>query len=112
MRLIAPVEGIVPLPPWLSDPDPFTLPFTHLFKMKKVTPWWGVGITFFIHFKICVMRTYIVKEDDQLKLIQVRPELEEAFHAEYSDKVLFSGDSIQDVLIQFGHNPVIIEPPH
>ena len=57
------------------------------------------------------MRTYIVKESDQFKLIQVRPELEEAFQAEYAGKVLFAGDSIQDVLIQFGQNPVIIEPP-
>jgi len=58
------------------------------------------------------MRTYIVKEDDQLKLIQVRPELEKYFHAEYAGMILFAGDSIQDVLIQFGQNPVIIEPPH
>jgi hypothetical protein len=57
------------------------------------------------------MQTYIVKESDQLKLIQVRPELEEAFHAQYDGKILFAGGSIQDVLIQFGQNPVIIEPP-
>jgi hypothetical protein len=57
------------------------------------------------------MRTFIVKENDQLKLIQVRPELEKAFQAEYADKILFAGDSIQDVLIQFGQSPVIIEPP-
>jgi len=57
------------------------------------------------------MQTYIVKEEDQLKIIQVRPELEDAFQAQYADKVLFSGDSIQDVLIQFGQFPVIIEPP-
>ena len=46
-----------------------------------------------------------------MKIIQVRPELEAAFQVEYGDKVLFSGDSIQDVLIQFSHSPVIIEPP-
>jgi hypothetical protein len=57
------------------------------------------------------MRTYIVKENDQLKLIQVPPELEEAFHGQYDGKILFAGESIQDVLIQFGQNPVIIEPP-
>ena len=57
------------------------------------------------------MQTYIVKEEDQLKIIQVRPELEDAFQAQYAGKVLFSGDSIQDVLIQFGQFPVIIEPP-
>jgi len=58
------------------------------------------------------MRTYLVKEDDQLRLIQVRPEQEEYFHTEYAGMILFAGDSIQDVLIQFGQNPVIIEPPH
>lgn len=58
------------------------------------------------------MQTYIVKEEDQLKIIQVRPELEAAFQAQYGDKVLFSGNSIQDVLIQFSQSPVIIEPPH
>jgi hypothetical protein len=57
------------------------------------------------------MRTYIVKESDQLKLIQVQPGLEKAFQAEYADNILFAGDSIQDVLIQFGQSPVIIEPP-
>lgn len=55
------------------------------------------------------MKTYIVKESDGLKIIQVRPELEQAFQADYGDKVLFSGDSIQDVLVQFGQSPVIID---
>ena len=58
------------------------------------------------------MKTYIVKEENELKIIQVRPELEEAFQQQYGGMVLFSGDSIQDVLIQFGQSPVIIEPPH
>ena len=57
------------------------------------------------------MKTYIVKEKDELKIIQVKPELEEAFQTRYGGMVLFSGDSIQDVLIQFGQSPVIIEPP-
>lgn len=57
------------------------------------------------------MKTYIVKEKDELKIIQVSPELEEAFQARYGSMVLFSGNSIQDVLIQFGQSPVIIEPP-
>ena len=57
------------------------------------------------------MKTYIVKEKDELKIIQVRPELEEAFQEQYGGMILFSGDSIQDVLIQFGQSPVIIEPP-
>ncbi len=58
------------------------------------------------------MKTYIVKEKDGLKIIQVRPELEEAFQQQYGGMVLFSGNSIQDVLIRFGQSPVIIEPPH
>jgi len=57
------------------------------------------------------MNTHIVKEENALKIIQVKPELEDAFQAQYAGKVLFSGDSIQDVLIQFGQSPVIIEPP-
>ena len=57
------------------------------------------------------MRTYLVKDDDQLKLIQVTPELEEAFQAHYASNILFAGDSIQEVLIQFGQSSVIIEPP-
>jgi hypothetical protein len=57
------------------------------------------------------MKTYIVKDENALKIIQVRPELEEAFQAQYVGKVLFSGDSIQDVLTQFGQLPVIIESP-
>ncbi len=57
------------------------------------------------------MKTYIVKEENELKIIQVKPELEEVFQEQYGGMVLFSGDSIQDVLIQFGKSPVIIEPP-
>ncbi len=53
----------------------------------------------------------MVKEKNELKLIQVRPELEEAFQAQYGERVLFSGDSIQEVLIQFGKFPILIEPP-
>jgi hypothetical protein len=113
MRLIAPVEGIGFLTrPGLATLIFFTGRFTHLFKMKKVPLWRGEGITFFIHFKTCVMRTYLVKEEDQLKLIQVTPELEEAFNAAYAGEILFAGDSIQDVLTQFGETLVIIEPPH
>ena len=41
------------------------------------------------------MRTYLVKEDDQLRLIQVQPEQEEYFQAEYAGMILLSGDSIQ-----------------
>jgi len=41
MRLIAPVEGMSSLTAWISDPDLFYLSFTHLFKMKKVTPMEG-----------------------------------------------------------------------
>ena len=57
------------------------------------------------------MRTYLVKEEDQLELIQVTPELENAFNATDAGKILFTGDSIQDVLTQFGESLVIIEPP-
>ena len=57
------------------------------------------------------MRTYLVKEDDQLELIQVQPDLEGAFQDLYAGKILFAGDSIQEVLIQFGQSPIIIELP-
>jgi hypothetical protein len=81
--------------------------------MKKVTPpsRGERGFLFSKHFKRQIMKTYIVKEENVLKIIQVRPELDEAFHAQYAGKILFSGDSIQDVLIQFGRFPVIIESP-
>ncbi|MHA4812650.1 hypothetical protein ACX0G9_31440 [Flavitalea flava] len=51
------------------------------------------------------MTTYIVKEDKALKIIQVRPELEAAFQAQYAGKILVSGASIQEVLIQWGQLP-------
>ncbi len=57
------------------------------------------------------MKTYIVKEENELKIIQVKPELEEAFQAQYAGMILFCGDSITDVLIQFREFPVIIESP-
>jgi hypothetical protein len=57
------------------------------------------------------MKTYIVKDENKLKIIQVPPELDEAFHGRYDGKILYTGDSVQDVLIQFGQSPVIIESP-
>jgi len=55
------------------------------------------------------MTVYIVKEENQLKIIKVKPELEEAFRTDYAGRVLVSGDSIQEVLIRFGELPQLRE---
>jgi hypothetical protein len=57
------------------------------------------------------MTTYIVKENNDLHIYQSREDQQAAFLQEYGEKILFEGDSIQDVLLQFNRFPVIIEPP-
>jgi hypothetical protein len=57
------------------------------------------------------MKTYLVNDENKLKLIQVPPELDETFHNQYDGKILITGDCVQDVLIRFGQSPVIIESP-
>jgi len=48
------------------------------------------------------MKYYIVKENEQLKIMRVKPELEAAFLAEYAGRILCSGDSMAEALICFG----------
>ena len=38
------------------------------------------------------MTVYIVREENQLKIIKVKPELEDDFQADYAGKILLSGD--------------------
>jgi hypothetical protein len=57
------------------------------------------------------MTTYIVKENNDLHIYQIREDQQAAFLKEYGEKILFEGGSIQDVLLQFNRFPVIIEPP-
>jgi hypothetical protein len=54
------------------------------------------------------MKVYIVTENpctlvgsEDLKIMKVRPELDAAFLKEYEGRIIASGSSIQDVLIQF-----------
>jgi hypothetical protein len=55
------------------------------------------------------MTVYIVKEEKELKIIKVKPELDEAFQADYAGRILVSGDSIQEVVIKFGQLPQLTE---
>jgi hypothetical protein len=64
---------------------------------------------FLFSFKKCLfMKVYIVTENpctligcEDLKLMTVRPELEAEFLKEYAGRIIASGSSIQDVLIQY-----------
>ena len=54
------------------------------------------------------MKVYIVTENpcalvgcEDLKLMQVQPEMEAAFLKEYAGRIIASGSSIQNVLIQY-----------
>ena len=54
------------------------------------------------------MKVYIVTENpctlvgsEDLKIMKVRPELEAVFLKEYAGRIIVTGSSIQDVLIQF-----------
>jgi hypothetical protein len=62
------------------------------------------GITFFIHFKPIIM-TYIVKEGKELKIITVRADQEDFFQADYSGRILASGNNTMEALMKFGELP-------
>jgi hypothetical protein len=53
--------------------------------------------------------TYIVREADQLKIIQVRVDQEAYFQADYAGRILASGSSTMEALIRFGELPNLIE---
>jgi len=49
--------------------------------------------------------TYIVREADQLKIIQVRADQEVYFQADYAGRILASGNNTMEALIRFGELP-------
>jgi hypothetical protein len=46
--------------------------------------------------------TYIVRENNQLKIIQVRADQEAYFQADYAGRILASGNNTMEALIRFG----------
>jgi hypothetical protein len=57
------------------------------------------------------MAVYIVKEGKKFTIITVRPELEESFQADYAGKILASGNSTMQVLLQFEQLPDHVKYP-
>jgi len=53
--------------------------------------------------------TYIVREGDQLKIIQVRADQEVYFQADYAGRILASGNNTMEALIRFGELPNLAE---
>ena len=53
--------------------------------------------------------TYIVREADQLKIIQVRADQEVYFQADYAGRILASGNNTMEALIRFGELPNLTE---
>jgi hypothetical protein len=47
------------------------------------------------------MKHYLIKESDQLKIMQVAPELEESFLQRYAGKIITSSWSIQGVIERY-----------
>jgi hypothetical protein len=56
------------------------------------------------------MTVYLIKEEDELQIHQIRPDQEVRFLAEKGDKILLWGDSIKEVLTKFEELPIIISP--
>jgi hypothetical protein len=53
--------------------------------------------------------TYIVREADQLRIIQVRADQEAYFQADYAGRILASGNNTMEALIRFGELPNLAE---
>ncbi len=48
------------------------------------------------------MKTYIVKEGKELQIINVRPDQEGYFQADYAGRILVCGNNTMEALIRFG----------
>ncbi|GAA3913143.1 hypothetical protein GO495_24805 [Chitinophaga oryziterrae] len=49
------------------------------------------------------MNNYLIKTSEgELKIMQVKPADEASFHATYSNQIIASGSSIQEILIKYG----------
>ncbi len=57
------------------------------------------------------MKTYIVKEADNLKIIRVRADKEAFFQADYTEKILASGNSTLEALLKFQDLPDEVKYP-
>ncbi len=57
------------------------------------------------------MKTYIVKEADGLKIIQVRADQEDFFQADYAGKILAWGNSTMEALLKFQDLPDKVKFP-
>ena len=49
--------------------------------------------------------TYIVRDGNQLQIIQVRADQEAYFQADYAGRILASGNNTMEALIRFGELP-------
>jgi hypothetical protein len=47
------------------------------------------------------MKSYIVKQNDELKIMQVKPKVEAAFLEQYKGCIMAEGNNIQEVIIKF-----------
>ena len=61
----------------------------------------------FFHPKTNVMRGYIIKEKNHLRVVSVEPEQIIEFRRKYGYKILIAGDSIPDALRKFHELPII-----
>ncbi|MBN9386380.1 MAG: hypothetical protein J0H74_36820 [Chitinophagaceae bacterium] len=57
------------------------------------------------------MKTYIVKETDGLKIIQVRADQEDFFQADYAGKILVGANSTMEALLKFQDLPDKVKFP-
>jgi hypothetical protein len=69
------------------------------------------GLLFSFILKIHVMRTYIVKEEDKLKIITVQAHQEAFFLADYEGRILACGNSTMEALMKFGELPDAVKYP-
>ena len=53
--------------------------------------------------------TYIVRDGNQLQIIQVRADQEAYFQADYAGRILASGNNTMEALIRFGELPNLTE---
>ena len=61
----------------------------------------------FFHLKTTLMTYYLIHQESELRLIPVRPELEESFSQRYGQQILASGESPLEVLQKFDELPLV-----
>ena len=57
------------------------------------------------------MKYYIIKKENEMHLVPVRPDMDEVFRLLNDQKIIVSGNSILDAFRKYDELPLVIDDP-